>query len=700
MIKKITLWLTVLLVFLFAAAVQVEAAIPTHERDALTALYNATNGDGWNNNTNWKNNNNDVDGFSQFGSEGSWHGITVSGDHVVEIVLSSNRLEGNLPAALGALSHLRKLELRLNRLSGSIPTALADLNRLTYLNLGGNSLEGNIPVELSNLVNLTYLNLGGNHLNGPIPQDFGYLVNLEYLHLGGNNLSGSITKKLGYLDKLRYLNLEKNGFSGSIPPALGSLVKLEALYLRHNRLQREVPAKLGDLVNLKKFYINGNHLIGNLPAELERLTALNPGETSINYNGFEPAQGGLASFLNGKVPGWDTTQTVAPRNISASILSDTSVRISWTPIPYTADEGKYYIFYSTTKGGPYEYHGETATKYDSHYDAEGLTPGLTYYFVLKTRTFAHENNSNKITTDYSNEVEIKLGSSYILTVRTLPDAGAEIIVTPADMNGNGNGISNFTRDYYGGTGVTVTAPNFHNGRQFRNWMIDGEEVRTELTINVTMNSNHTVEAIYEKIKYTLEVETTPETGAFITVNPTDSNGLGDGTSNFARLYEDGTQVSVVAPTEYNGRLFSKFTIDGVNNSSNSIQVTMNQNHKVIAFYVNKEFTLEVETTPETGASITVTPTDNNGHGNGTSNFSRLYTDGTQVSVVAPSEYNGRLFQKFTIDGVANSSNSIQVTMNQNHKVIAFYVKKEYKLYVQTLPETGASMTVVPNDNNN
>ena len=43
----------VLLVLAGGMVWDVHAAIPTSERDALIALYNSTDGDNWNDNTNW-----------------------------------------------------------------------------------------------------------------------------------------------------------------------------------------------------------------------------------------------------------------------------------------------------------------------------------------------------------------------------------------------------------------------------------------------------------------------------------------------------------------------------------------------------------------------------------------------------------------------------------------------------------------------
>ena len=55
------------------------------ERAALMALYNATNGDGWTNNSGWKTPPLAADGFAFPGTECGWHGVTCSSDQVTRL---------------------------------------------------------------------------------------------------------------------------------------------------------------------------------------------------------------------------------------------------------------------------------------------------------------------------------------------------------------------------------------------------------------------------------------------------------------------------------------------------------------------------------------------------------------------------------------------------------------------------------------
>ena len=190
-------------------------ATPTPEpsdRAGLVALYNATSGPNWRNNTNWLSSHPISD----------WHGVATD--------------------------------------SGG---------RVTTLYLGYNGLSGPIPPELGNLTHLKELWLGDdNDLTGEIPSELSQLTRLEVLDLGYSEVSGAIPGWLGDLSGLRLLYLDNNRFTGEIPPELGSLTRLELLTLHGNRLTGTIPAELVNLSNLESLYLNGNRLTGCVPAGL------------------------------------------------------------------------------------------------------------------------------------------------------------------------------------------------------------------------------------------------------------------------------------------------------------------------------------------------------------------------------------------------------------------------------------------------
>ena len=136
-----------------APAVAAPAASGSAEtdREALVALYNATDGENWDESNSW---------LSDAPLGLGWKGVTTNDDgRVTKLSLKYNGLSGEIPPELGSLSNLTHLDLSGNELSGEIPPELGSLSNLVGLNLSGNELSGEIPPELGSLSNLGYLNL-------------------------------------------------------------------------------------------------------------------------------------------------------------------------------------------------------------------------------------------------------------------------------------------------------------------------------------------------------------------------------------------------------------------------------------------------------------------------------------------------------------------------------------------------------------
>ena len=174
-----------------------------NDRAALTALYEATDGDNWTSNTNWLSD----------APLGEWHGVTTAEDgRVIELDLLFNGLIGRIPPELSNLSHLTRLDLSINRLIGEIPPELGDLARLEYLSLEFSNLGGTIPQELGNLTNLKHLILRYNRLTGTVPSELSNLTQLEVLRVQRNSLWGPLPPGLSMLTQLQWLDyLENSG---------------------------------------------------------------------------------------------------------------------------------------------------------------------------------------------------------------------------------------------------------------------------------------------------------------------------------------------------------------------------------------------------------------------------------------------------------------------------------------------------------
>ena len=193
---------------------------------ALVALYNATDGPNWKDNTNWLTD----------APLGDWAGVSA------DRITVNGRVVGECVTRL--------------RLGGPF---------------SGQRLRGQIPAELGNLLTLTSLDLSDNELSGEIPAELGNLPNLTSLDLSDNELSGEIPAELGNIPNLRRLDLADNQLSGEIPAELGNIPTLTSLYLRDNQLSGEIPAELGNIPTLS---LDGNRLTGRV---------LRPGGTNPQY---------------------------------------------------------------------------------------------------------------------------------------------------------------------------------------------------------------------------------------------------------------------------------------------------------------------------------------------------------------------------------------------------------------------------------
>lgn len=210
--KSITVTRSVISSF---AAVDTDAELepegPT-DRDILIALYDATNGDNWTNNTNWCTN----------APLSEWYGVTLdySQERVQYIHLSYNNLVGSIPEEIGNLTELYTLDLSGNTLTGEIPSSIGNMHILGYLYLNNNQLTGSIPQEIGNLSDLRACYIYENQLMGNIPSEFGNLINLEYCYLFGNQLTGEVPETLSRLTKLQTMDFSYNMLGGDVPEAV------------------------------------------------------------------------------------------------------------------------------------------------------------------------------------------------------------------------------------------------------------------------------------------------------------------------------------------------------------------------------------------------------------------------------------------------------------------------------------------------
>ena len=247
----------------------------TADREALAAVYRATDGPGWEESENW---------LSELPIN-TWSGVRTDEDgHVTELILPDNDLRGPLPPEIGDLTRLERLLLHGNALSGPIPPEIGRLSRARTVLLSGNRLEGRIPPDIGGLVSADTLYLSRNNLSGPIPGETGSLESLVVLALFENELTGPLPPSLGKLKRLKELILSDNRIDGPLPGEIGGMTSLAFFSISRNRVSGPLPPEIGRLEALEHLSVNDNRMTGPLPPELGELTSLE--DLLLPRNGF------------------------------------------------------------------------------------------------------------------------------------------------------------------------------------------------------------------------------------------------------------------------------------------------------------------------------------------------------------------------------------------------------------------------------
>ena len=167
------------------------------DRSILVKLYNATDGDNWNNNEDWLSDQ----------PLAAWHGVEVDADGKVT-----------------------RLDLVANNLNGTLIPELGQLDRLELLALSRNQLSGAIPPEYANLIHLRYLYLADNQLTGEF---LGWAGDLLVLFLEFNQLTGDISKYADGLAGVANFSFAGNNFTGCLPENLRDFIDPDLVYSTH-----------------------------------------------------------------------------------------------------------------------------------------------------------------------------------------------------------------------------------------------------------------------------------------------------------------------------------------------------------------------------------------------------------------------------------------------------------------------------------
>lgn len=167
-------------------------------------------------------------------------------------------------------------------------------------------------------------------------------------------------------------------------------------------------------------------------------------------------------------------------------ISAASVTLAWDPSPEPSLAG-YRLHYGTTSGDYTDLLevGNTVTATVSN-----LVGGTTYFFAATAL------DANGLESAYSSEISYTPPPLRTLTVKSLAATLPLLAITTLDLNGDGIGIAPLRRVYSNDSVITLTAPVINGTRLFNRWMLDGTQAITNLTATVTMDSDHTLVAMF------------------------------------------------------------------------------------------------------------------------------------------------------------------------------------------------------------
>ena len=218
----------------------------TQDREALAALYHATDGPKWTDSDNWLTD----------APLDEWYGVKLRAGRVFDLLLSNNGLAGTIPREIGDLTGLRRLEVHSNRLTGLVPSSLfgTPLDWFRFDQNAGLCAPGT-PVFVEWLESLPNRYIG-SFCN---EEDRTVLENL-YAATGGDSWTNG--------DGWQGLDALENWYGVSAD----SIGRVTALDLAGNGLMGRFPSEIGLLSALSELRIGDNALGGPLPQSLARLS--------------------------------------------------------------------------------------------------------------------------------------------------------------------------------------------------------------------------------------------------------------------------------------------------------------------------------------------------------------------------------------------------------------------------------------------
>jgi len=270
--------------------------------------------------------------------------------------------------------------------------------------------------------------------------------------------------------------------------------------------------------------------------------------------------------------------------------------------------------------------------------------------------------------------------AYVLWMTSTPASGVEIAFTPLDVNSLGPGNTPFYRSFAAAPAqiVTLTAPEQSPAGAFRRWVLDGQQRPIgDRDLLVLMNVSHNARAEYLA---PLTVDSNVPAVA-ITVDTLDVNGDGDGTTEFTRFYDLGTNLTLTAPETAGGFAWVGWQLDGEDQGpARDLVFVMDGSHQATAIYNLPTHVLTVCSTVWDNAIepivVDVSHEDINGDSGGMAppEFQRTYYEGLTVTLSAPPESCVSAFLHWEVDGQPQTGGerSVDVVIDADHEAVAVY----------------------------
>ncbi|XP_048446932.1 probable LRR receptor-like serine/threonine-protein kinase RFK1 isoform X5 [Pyrus x bretschneideri] len=168
-----------------------------------------------------------------------------------------------------------------NRLTGNLPTTFSGLRNLTDFRINDNNFNGTIPDFILNWKQLERLEMHASGLQGPIPSNISLLSNLIELRISDINGTEQGFPTFKNTTGLVRLVLRNCNISGEIPPNVWTMQNLEMFDVSFNKLAGEIPASL-NLERLRFLFLTGNSMSGSVPDSVFK----DGSNIDLSYNNF------------------------------------------------------------------------------------------------------------------------------------------------------------------------------------------------------------------------------------------------------------------------------------------------------------------------------------------------------------------------------------------------------------------------------